>query len=87
MARVVFSRAARSHIAALDMRVAEAVLEAVAALEGEPETGKRLRGRFEGLWSLRIGTYRLIYEVRDSGKTVRVVAALHRRIAYRSDPR
>jgi mRNA interferase RelE/StbE len=87
LARVVFSRAARAHIDELDIRLAEAVLDAVTALEAEPEAGKRLRGRFEGLWSLRIGTYRLIYQVRDAGKTVRVVAVLHRRIAYRSDPR
>jgi mRNA interferase RelE/StbE len=85
--RVVFSRAARSHLEDLDIRIAEAVLDAVTELEGEPEAGKRLRGRFDGLWSFRIGSYRLIYELRGPGKTVRVVAVLHRRIAYRSDPR
>lgn len=87
MARVVFSRAARGHVAGLDVRVAEAVLDSVTSLEGEPQAGKRLMGRFEGLWSLRIGSYRVIYEIRDDGKTVRVVAVLHRRIAYGSVPR
>lgn len=87
MARVVFSRAARAHVAAFDIRVAQAALDAVTSLEGDPRVGKPLRGRLEGLWSFRIGTYRLIYEIRDAGKTVRVVAVLHRRIAYRSDPR
>ena len=86
MARVVFSRAARAHVATVDIRVADAVLDAVTSLESEPRAGKQLRGRFEGLWSLRIGTYRVIYQIRDAGKTVRVVAVLHRRIAYRSDP-
>lgn len=87
MARVVFSRAARSHVADLEPHVAEAVLDAVTDLEGEPEVGKRLRGRLEGLRSLRIGSYRVIYEIRDRGKTVRVVAVLHRERAYRADPR
>lgn len=63
------------------------MLDSVALLEADPETGRRLRGRFEGLWSLRLGTYRLIYEIRERGKTVRIVAVLHRSIAYRSDPR
>lgn len=87
MARVVLSRAARTQVDQLDIRVAEAVLDATTVLEGEPEAGKRLRGRFEGLWSYRVGSYRMVYQIRDSGKTVRVAAVLHRRMAYRSDPR
>jgi len=67
--------------------VAEAVLGSVTLLEADPEAGYRLRGRLTGLWSLRLGSYRLIYEIRDRGKTVRIVAVLHRAIAYRSDPR
>lgn len=87
MARVLFARAARAHIASVDIRVAEAVLNSVTLLEADPEAGHRLRGRLEGLWSMRVGTYGLIYEVRERGKTVRVIAVLHRSIAYRSDPR
>lgn len=63
------------------------MLDALTLLEGNPEAGKQLRGRLSGLWSLRIGSYRIIYEVRDAGRTVRVFAALHRSIAYRRDPR
>ena len=87
MARVLFSRAARAHVAALDIRVAEAVLDSITLLEADPEAGRRLRGRLEGLWCLRLGTYRLVYEIRERGKTIRVVAVLHRSIAYGSDPR
>lgn len=87
MARVVFSRAAQSQVDDLDVRVAEAVIDAITLLEGDPGSGKPLHGRFRGLWSLRIGSYRVIYQVRDSGKTVRIAAVLHRRIAYLSDPR
>jgi mRNA interferase RelE/StbE len=74
-------------VSKLDIRLAEAVLDAVTLLEADPEAGHRLRGRLEGLWSLRLGTYRLIYEIRERGKTVRIVSVLHRAIAYRSDPR
>lgn len=87
MARVFFARAARAQVATLDIRVAEAVLDSVTLLEADPEVGHRLRGKLEGLWSLRLGTYRLVYEIRERGKTVRVVAVLHRSIAFRSDPR
>lgn len=87
MARIVFSRSAREQLAALDVRIVEAVLDTVTLLEGDAEAGKRLRGRLDGLWSLRIGSYRLVYEIRAKAKTVRIVAVLPRRIAYRSDPR
>lgn len=87
MARVVFSRAARAQVGALDPRVADAVLDSVTVLEAEPQAGRPLRGRLNGLWSLRQGTYRLVSEIREQEKIVRIVAVLHRRIAYRSDPR
>lgn len=87
MARVLFARAARAQVAALDIPIAEAVLDSLTLLEADPKAGHLLRGCIEGLWSLRLGVYRVIYEIRKGGRTVRVVAVLHRSIAYRSDPR
>lgn len=55
-------------------------------LEREPHFGYQLRGRLTGLWSLRVGLYRIIYELRDD-REVRIVAIRHRTEAYRSDPR
>jgi len=37
--------------------------------------------------ALRVGSYRILYELKDDGRTVRVAAILHRSIAYRGDPR
>jgi mRNA interferase RelE/StbE len=56
-------------------------------LERDPHIGHALRGRLHGLRSLRVGTYRLIYQLSDDGQTVRVAAIRHRAIAYRTDPR
>ncbi|MGZ4242515.1 MAG: type II toxin-antitoxin system RelE family toxin [Actinomycetota bacterium] len=87
MARVILARSARAHILAVRPRLADAVVDALGILEADPEAGYRLRGRLKGLWSLRVGTYRIIYEVRERGKLVRVCAIRHRAVAYRSDPR
>jgi mRNA interferase RelE/StbE len=87
VARVVLARSARLHILSLSPRLADAVVDALTLLEAEPEAGHRLRGRLKGLWSLRVGAYRIIYEIRGRGKLVRVVAIRHRGAAYRSDPR
>jgi mRNA-degrading endonuclease RelE of RelBE toxin-antitoxin system len=52
-----------------------------------PTQGHALRGRLRGLRSLRVGAYRVIYQLTDEGRTVRVVAIRHRSVAYRVDPR
>jgi NADPH:quinone reductase-like Zn-dependent oxidoreductase len=40
-----------------------------------------------GLRSLRVGAYRILYQVTEEGKTVRVAAIRHRSVSYGSDPR
>jgi mRNA-degrading endonuclease RelE of RelBE toxin-antitoxin system len=40
-----------------------------------------------GLRSLRVGAYRVIYQLVDSDRTVRVVAIRHRSSAYRDNRR
>jgi len=83
---VFLARSARHSLAALDYPIADAVLDALGELERDPEVGYPLRGRLTGLWSYRVGVYRIIYELRDT-KTVRVVAIRHRGQAYERDPR
>ena len=87
MARVVLARRARADVFALEQLIAEAVTDALGLLERDPEAGHVLRGRLRGLRSLRVGAYRVIYQVVDDGKTVRVAAVRHRSVAYGSDPR
>jgi mRNA interferase RelE/StbE len=86
VARVFLVRSARDALAQLDYLLADAVLDALGVLEREPEAGYPLRGRLSGLWSYRVGVYRIIYELRDP-KTVRVVVIRHRGQAYEADPR
>ena len=68
-------------------RDCNAVEDALGLLEGDPHAGDPLRGRLGGLRSLRVGTYRIIYQLADNDRTVRVAAIRHRSIAYRTDPR
>jgi mRNA interferase RelE/StbE len=87
VARVVLARRVRRELLALDWRLIDAIEEALSLLGREPEAGHELRGRLRGLRSLRVGAYRIVYQLTDAGKTVRVVAIRHRGVAYRSDPR
>ena len=43
---------------------------------------KKLMGR-EDLWRIRVGDYRIVYEVRDRTLVVLVVRVAHRRDVYR----
>jgi mRNA interferase RelE/StbE len=87
MARVVLALRARRDLLALDWPLVDAIEEALSLLEHDAHAGYELRGRLRGLRSLRVGAYRVIYQLTDAGQTVRVVAIRHRSAAYRPDPR
>ena len=57
----------------------------IAALAGEPRPPGcvKLAGQ-ANLWRIRVGNYRVIYEIRDQELIVAVVVVSHRRDAYRN---
>jgi len=61
----------------LQRRIAENVL----LLEADPGVGKSLHGELKGLFSLRVGRYRVVYEIQERRIVLHAVA--HRRAAYR----
>ena len=87
MARVVLARRARSELLELNWPLIDAIQDALGLLERDPLAGHALRGRLRGLRSLRVGTFRVIYQLSEDARTVRVVAVRHRSIAYGGDPR
>ena len=87
MARIVLARRVRSELLALDWPLIDAVEEALGLLAREPDAGYPLRGRLGGLRSLRVGSYRIIYQLAADSKTVRVATIRHRSSVYRTDPR
>jgi len=87
VACVALARGVRSELLKLDWPLIDAIEEALGLLEREPYAGHALRGRLRGLRSLRVGAFRVIYQLTDDGREVRVAAIRHRSVAYRSDPR
>jgi mRNA interferase RelE/StbE len=87
VARVVLARRARSELLELNRPLIDAIQDALGLLERDPVAGHALRGRLRGLRSLRVGTFRVIYQLAEDEKTVRVVAIRHRSVAYGRDPR
>lgn len=87
MARVVLAHRARAELLDLDWPFIDAIEEALALLERDPHAGHPLRGRLRGLRSLRVGAYRIVYQLTDADQTLRVATIRHRSSAYRTDPR
>lgn len=78
---------ARLQLFHLDWPLIDAVEDALGLLEQDPYIGHALRSRLHRLRSLRVGTYRIIYQLGDDDQTIRVAAIRHRSIVYRLDPR
>lgn len=87
MARLVLARRARHELLELDWPLIDAIENALGLLEREPRSGHALRGKLHGIYSLRVGAYRILYQLTDGEQTVRVAAIRHRAIAYQGDPR
>jgi mRNA interferase RelE/StbE len=48
-----------------------------------PKGATKLRGKESEGWRIRVGDYRILYQVDDTDKTIRVYRIRHRREAYR----
>jgi mRNA interferase RelE/StbE len=82
--RLVVMPPARREFDHLPIAVAAAVLETSDAIESNPRRlGKPLMFEHEGRFSARRGPYRIIYEVLDEERLIRVLAIGHRRDVYR----
>jgi len=71
-----FERAFRKLDSELQRRRSAQLLD----LEVQPGAGKRLHGRLKGLFSLRSGNYRVVYEIRKEKVILHMVE--HRRAVY-----
>lgn len=49
--------------------------------------GQRLRKDLAGSWKLRVGDYRVVYEIDAAVQEVRVLRVAHRKEAYEVAPR
>ena len=87
MAKVVLARRARRELLELNWPLIDAIEDALGLLEREPGAGYPLRGRLCGLYSLRVGSFRILYQLTDGEQTLRVATIRHRAVAYKGDPR
>ena len=59
------------------------LIDAIDALKSNPWSGTALKGELTGLRRIRVGDYRLVFEVREQELIILVVRIGHRRDVYR----
>ncbi len=59
------------------------LIEAIDNLTENPHIGKLLKGDFSGLRRLRVGSYRVIYEINEGEVLILILRVAHRKDVYR----
>jgi mRNA interferase RelE/StbE len=80
---VRFARSARKELERLDSDLIARIFSRIEALSRNPRPAgcRKLRGR-QNLWRIRVGQYRIVYEVLDDAGLVDVLVVRHRKDAY-----
>jgi mRNA interferase RelE/StbE len=80
---VILPKSVQKELDRLPDEVARRILARLAGLETNPRPAdvKKLKGR--DAWRIRVGDYRVIYEIHDRVFQVIVITAGHRREIYR----
>jgi mRNA interferase RelE/StbE len=84
MYEVYIERAAERDLRRLPSHIFASIITHVKALASDPRPPacRKIVGTSD-CWRIRVGDYRVIYQVDDSVKAVRIMRARHRRDAYR----
>jgi mRNA interferase RelE/StbE len=81
---ITLLRSAQKQLSKIDRKQQSTIVTAIKQLSSEPHpTGsKKLSGR--PAWRIRVGNYRIIYEIKNAELVVLVVDIGHRKDIYRS---
>lgn len=82
--RVIYTRSYLRDLERFNAAINNRVVRATENLASNPFLGKPLRGELKGYYSLRVGSYRVIYTVEEKSRTVVLRAAGHRGRIYDS---
>ena len=81
--KIEYSNTARKNLKKLPRDPRIKVLKKIEKLKNDPYAGKKLKGKFEDLRSLRIWPYRIIYRYLPQDKLLFINVIQHRQRAYK----
>lgn len=80
---VTIKASAAQQLARVDATARRAVIEQIDRLATEPHVGTALKGELAGVRRVRVGAYRIVFEVRHHELIVLVLRVGHRSSVYR----
>lgn len=80
--KILLSRKSSNFLNKLDKKQKTIIKSKLRKLSTNPELGKPLLGRLRGLWNLRVGIYRAIYQIRREEICVFILKIGHRKNIY-----
>ena len=74
---------AAKELAAIEKTSRQRIIGSIDALAENPQRGSALKGDLSGLRRIRVGDYRVIYEIDEAEVRVLVIRVRHQRGVYR----
>ncbi|MBS3141113.1 type II toxin-antitoxin system RelE/ParE family toxin [Candidatus Woesearchaeota archaeon] len=82
MYNIRFEKRAADFFRKLEKPIQERIGKKIENLKTNPKLGVPLTGDLVGLWKLRIGDYRVIYQIKENELIIYVLKIGHRRNVY-----
>lgn len=80
---VVIAPIAKKQIDDLPVNIKPRIASALSVLMRDPFMGKALKAQLKGLYSHRVGDYRIIYSIVKRRLIIQIIKVMHRREVYR----
>lgn len=77
---IQIKRSAQKELRRITKSERKRIIEAIGQLAENPFAGSILKGSLRGIYRLRVGDYRVLYEL---GENILILRVAHRRSAYR----
>lgn len=81
--QIILTKKILKDLEKIDKRYRIKIGVALLKLSACPQMGKKLEGDLSGQWSLRVGIYRIIYEISNFDLVVLVIKIGHRQGIYK----
>ena len=82
MFTIILEPPAERFIRKLDKQEQVRLVKKIEELKENPKLGKPLVGQLSGIWSLRIGQYRALYQIKEQQLIIFVLRIGHRKNVY-----
>lgn len=81
--QIELSRNAQKELANIPETFRSKVTDLINKIANAPFAGKKLKGEYDGYWSMRAWPYRVIYKIKELEVVIFIIKIRHRKDVYR----